>query len=541
MVPTRAEPSGEQATTAAGRQHRPGTADSGDAADTADENRRTFLRSTVAGSIAAFVVFTVLLTRKPSVFGGILDAQARALFHGRWNVPLDTLGFEAFAVHGKFYTYFGIWPSIVRMPVLVVTHRFDGHLTQASMLLAFAVTMFATARLHWSLRRHVRGAAPIGRGEAACIAGFQVLVGAGSIVAFLGSRPVVYHEMELWGIATALVTADLATRYAARPTIRGAITLSAAATATAMSRPSVGFGAVMTVALVGAFEVFRRKRLRSWPRIAVLAAGVLLPVVAYAGVNEARFGTVYSLPLDKQVFTAVDHQRQLTLAANHGSLFGLKFVPTTLLQYARPDAVRPSHRFPWVDFPSQRAHVVGDAVFDTLDRSSSIPASMPGFAILGAIGVIVVVRRRGHLVMAVVPTAVGLGVGTGFVLTIAFVTNRYLADFFPPLVPLALVGLQGVASSRLAATSNAARARIAVGVLVFVCAVGAWISFGLGVVYQRDLRPSDPGYGRGTGTAAATSPGSVPRLRARTAPIKAAPPMAPRMTSDGSPVARSRV
>src|SRR4051794_15736218 len=112
--------------------------------------RRRFTIAAVVGSMAALVVFWVLLARTPSIFGGILDAQARALLHGHWNIPLHTFGYpeEAFLIHGRYYTYFGLWPSIVRMPVLLVTHRFDGGLTVASMLLAFTVTMVSTARLH---------------------------------------------------------------------------------------------------------------------------------------------------------------------------------------------------------------------------------------------------------------------------------------------------------------------------------------------------------------------------------------------------------
>ena len=105
--------------------------------------------------------------------------------------------------------------------------------------------------------------------------------------------------------------------------------------------------------------------------------------------------------------------------------------------------------------------------------------------------------RRG-----VAPAAIGLAAGTVFVTTIAFVTNRYLADFVPPLVLLALVGVQGIAA-RQPLRSRVGRASVAA--IVVLCAFGAWVSFGLAVVYQRDLQPNDPGYGRGTGTPAASA------------------------------------
>ena len=44
------------------------------------------------------------------------------MFSGRLDVPNGTLGIEGFLHNGRTYTYFGVWPSIIRMPVLLVTH-----------------------------------------------------------------------------------------------------------------------------------------------------------------------------------------------------------------------------------------------------------------------------------------------------------------------------------------------------------------------------------------------------------------------------------
>jgi hypothetical protein len=505
--------------------------------------RRRFTTAAAIGGAAAFVVFMVVLARKPSVpiLSAIPDAQARALFHGHWDMPARSLAIEAFNIHGRYYTYFGLWPSIVRMPVLLVTSRFDGHLTAPSMLLALAVTLVSTARLHWAIRNLIRPDAHLGVAESIAVGGFQFLLGAGTVVVFLASRPLVYHEMELWGIAAALLTADCLCRYALHPSIPRAVASGLAATIAAMSRPSVGFGAIAAVALLALVEAVRRPGVtewrRSWPRVGVLVGtGVVLPGIVYAAINEARFGTLFRLPLNRQVFTFVDPHRQATLAANGGSLFGAKFLPTTLFQYARPDAIRFTHRFPFVDFPIARAHVFGHVIFDTLDRSSSIPASMPGLTVLAIIGTVVVLRRRGLLMRSVAPAAVGLTLGTVFVLTIAFVTNRYLADFMPPLVLLALVGVQGVASSRMPASRIG---RVGIGAIAVLCVIGAWISFGLALVYQRDLKPGDPGYSRGTAASGVAAVVSDDRARHRSSAQHA--PTAARITSEGSAVARSRV
>src|SRR5262249_2914335 len=83
------------------------------------------------------------------VLSGLYDAQAHRLLAGHWDVPLDKLTFEAFLVHGKTYMYFGPWPAVLRLPIAALTDRFDGELTQLSMIAAFVVLLVATSRLLW--------------------------------------------------------------------------------------------------------------------------------------------------------------------------------------------------------------------------------------------------------------------------------------------------------------------------------------------------------------------------------------------------------
>ena len=47
------------------------------------------------------------------------ELQARGMFAGHFYVPTGSLGIEGFLHAGRTYTYFGIWPSIIRMPILV--------------------------------------------------------------------------------------------------------------------------------------------------------------------------------------------------------------------------------------------------------------------------------------------------------------------------------------------------------------------------------------------------------------------------------------
>ncbi len=442
----------------------------------------------------------LLLLRAPTnalttVLGSIHDRQARAIFDGHLDMHQSDLAIEAFDIEGKYHTYFGIWPTLLRMPVLAVTDRFDGRLTGVSMLLALAVALWAVASLQWQLmnidQRPALSECRVASARWWMLIGMQVVVGTGTVIAFLTSRPLVYHEMEMWGIAGALATAAAALRYLTHPSTRRAAALGAAVGVTLLSRPSVGFGAVVSLCIVVGVAAIRKHGAR---HLMMLVGCAACAVGLYGGVNAARFGGPFALPLEHQVFSASDPQRQAALAANGGSLFGAKYVPTTSFQYLRPDALRLDDRFPYVNFPLRRAHVVGRGViFDTLDRSSSMTASMTGLCVLGAFGAMYVGKRRGRLHPATNAMTLSVAVGGAFgsvaVFSIAYVAHRYLSDLLPPLIVFAIVGVQRLVERSL---------KFPLRVVAVLCIAGVWINIGLAIVYQRDPRCGDPDYGRGT-------------------------------------------
>ena len=80
------------------------------------------------------------------------DLQARSMLPGHLDVPKGSLGIDAFVHAGHAYTYFGIFPSLLRMPILVLTTRFDGRLTAPSMLVGWLLVGLFTSLLFWRAR-----------------------------------------------------------------------------------------------------------------------------------------------------------------------------------------------------------------------------------------------------------------------------------------------------------------------------------------------------------------------------------------------------
>ena len=123
-------------------------------------------------------------------------------------------------------------------------------------------------------------------------------------------------------------------------------------------------------------------------------AAVVVPVVAYVWMNFSRFGSPFSIPWRSQVIAQLSPAHRAMLDANGGSLFGIKLIPTTLVQAVRPDALGWSSLFPWVTFQRFQPPVFSGAVFNRLDFTSSVTASMPALALLGVIGLVAVISTR---------------------------------------------------------------------------------------------------------------------------------------------------
>lgn len=479
------------------------------------------------GTLVAVVIFGLLLTEgslsglvaRGPFTSDFFDAQAHSLLAGRLDVDPDVAGIEGFVRDGRTQLYFGLVPAVLRLPIAAVTERFDGRLTQVSMLVALAVATWASSRLLWRARVRRRGDRPVGRWEPWVVGGFTAAVGLGSPLLFLAARPVVYHETELWGAAATLVALEALLRWweglgdedsiaprrngpapsrrdsatAGAGEVRraglpvaspsgggwGRLALASLASLVAFNvRASVGGGAVAALVLTGGLALVTGRV--PWRRAPAVALAALLPVLAYVAVNQARFGHPTEVPFPDQVLSSFDPNRQATLEATGGGLFGPEFAPTAVVAYLRPDGVDLQRLFPWITF-REDTDVIGNATFDTVDRSASLPVVAPAFLLLAVVGLASILRRgwRDPWLTATVGAAAGL-VAT---VTIAFIAHRYLSDATPALVLPAAVGVW--ASADWLGRQRPRRRRLGAGVLVALAVGGGLVSAALALQSQR--------------------------------------------------------
>lgn len=429
-------------------------------------------RATVVGIGTGLVAYLAALwdlgvrplrTIHNGAFAHFFDLQARALLHGHLDVPPGSLGIEEFVVRGRSYMYFPPFPALLRLPILVVTDRFDGRLTALSMLAGWGVLAGCAAALVWRIRRLVVGDRPVSRTDAALVALVLALTTGGAPMTFLASRPFVFHEVYVWSVALVLAVALSVLRAVECPSLPRLITVAVLTAALVLTRTPAGW--VMAVAIVAIavwIRVSRRFGDRSRFAGRVMTAGAVAAVVIGGSVNWVKFHHAYRFPIDLQVWSRINPARQATLAANDGRLDGIRFIWSTLTAYFRPDGIRFTAYPPFVSLPARPPTAVGGVTLDQTYRTASITAvTLLLFA--GAVwGLVVLCRRRRD--DGLDPMRFLLGgaiVTTGPVLAFSYIAFRYTAEFVPALflgsaVAAADVGRRVDGASRIARRLGAA-------------------------------------------------------------------------------------
>ena len=444
--------------------------------------RSRFFSAGAAGGLPAFVLFAWFalagqldLFRTESL-ANFYEVQARAWLHGRWDAGPGDFLFERFNVSGRFFTYFGPAPSFLRLPVVLFTDSFDGRLSRVSMMLAFLVLLAGSTVLCWQARVLLRGSGPATRSGMIATAAFVFLSGCGTTALFLAAKTWVYHEAILWGVALSVVSYAFFIAYLRDPRTRFLIWASATAALAFLSRGSVGIGPVLAIGVLfgSQFACWVWGKIRHGSQLRPLrllglgpagddqrwwatALSLLVPVVTYAYVNFVKFGSLFGTPpYHLQDELAARVSRQAALAANHDSLFNLKYAPTILWAYLRPDGIRFDRFFPWVSFAGP-PRLIGDVVFEATNFSASILVTSLIFTILVAFGIWAAIRAP-RLPAAPLsgesegPTAalfrvpiIAASVGCTGMFVLAFLEERYIGDSVPLLVVGGAVGLWWVA------------------------------------------------------------------------------------------------
>lgn len=419
---------------------------------------------------------------------------AMSLLHGRLDVPEAALAGECFLIRGRCYGYFGITPSLLRLPVALVAgdRSFSNHVEIFFFALGFAVVV---AGVLWLARQLVAAWAAPATTPRLRIVGFIVASSiAASPLLFLASRPLVYEEAILWGVASGTLALAAAVSVWRRPRAAGIAVLLLADLLGVLARPTVGASGILATLYVG-YRLLKprpataacpearpepdpmpdqdpdrgpsrapgshrgrrrtagggRARHVTWGSLLLVGAAMTFasaPAMAYA-----KFGTPAP---PYRYHSLVATRPDLLGPLNHHSGINAAVIPTKLLSSARPDSLRFLRHPPYLQlgesapsvvWPARRSDVVGEP-------TAGIPATLPftTLAAIAGLGWTTTTLRRPRRERAGTPAAgaallvlVSACAAVGAQLAFAASSYRYLGDWFPFLASASTVGLAAAA------------------------------------------------------------------------------------------------
>ena len=417
-------------------------------------DRRRFVSAVTAGMAIVTVPYLWILwdlwTGQPSLLrwvgsGQFYDLQGRAILAGHLYIPNGSIGIEAFLHGGHQYTYFGLFPSLIRIPVLLLTNSYDAKLTAAALLLSWVTTGCFSALLLWRVRILMRGSALLGRAEAASYGVLVAAITGGSVLVYLAATPFVYNEDFAWSVALTLGSVFALLGVLERPSWGRVTAAGVLILFTNLDRTPTGYACVIGALLVAAWFLLGRdgRDNRRWV-VPMIVAG-LVPLAVSCAVTWIKFGLPFGLPMADQVWAHINAHRRYFLAANKGKAFSVGFIPSTAFAYLQPFGIRFSSVFPFITLPTAPAAAYGGVVLDQTYQTGSIPATMPLLFLLTCWGAITAFRRRpvGRVALLRIPILTA-AVGVTGVLVWGYIAERYLADFLPLLVTAGAVGLVDV-------------------------------------------------------------------------------------------------
>lgn len=416
--------------------------------------RRRYTIAVIAAIVAASVPFLWILW---SLWGptnplrlaiyqtNFYDLQARAIEHGHLWLPNGSIGIEAFVHDGRQYTYFGLFPSLIRIPILTVTNSLYAKMTAPFILLSWLLTGLFASLLLWRVRVLTRGQEVMGWTEAVSFGVLMATIMCGSIFLLLAATPYVFNEDLAWSICLTIGSIFTLLGVLERPSWGRVIASFALVMAANLDRATTGWACVFGAVMIAAWFGMGRAGVenRRW-FVPVLVVG-LVPLLVSCAVNYAKFGIPFGVPVVDQVWTSVNAYRREFLAANHNSEVGIAFIPSNVLAYLRPDGLRFTPVFPFITLPSSPATALAGVLFDKRYRTASVTSSTPLLVLLSCWGLVTAFRPRpiGEVRRTRILLLAAGSAGAALLLW-GYIAPRYLADFVPFLVLASAVAMADI-------------------------------------------------------------------------------------------------
>jgi hypothetical protein len=396
--------------------------------------------------------------------GRFFLAQAQAMTHGRLWISQSQLPGDCFIHGGKCYGYFGLTPSLLRLPFLPLLDHFNSGFTPVFITAGLTLATGSFLALLRRLFSHLCVRSP----AIVVVALLGMALGAASILTQLSAANT-YDEAIAWAVGFLSLAVYYFIRWWETLQRWTYVALVVSLVLAANARPT-GLPFALVIGFGVGYRILTLKRNESadWTKsVALGGTAILLPIATCIGVFLLKFGQpIPNLLLDQTIGgrnASPEWIRVRTRDRDH--LVSLRFVMTALLAYLRPDAVSFSSAFPWVQFrfvstltgPSPISYVALPQGSIYSANVTSLTATMP-LSFVAAIGA-TFYRLRQRIVLQVrplLPTLRSESFWKIFVVVAALsswcvtltgvaVEDRFLGDAYPLMALLLLLGLYELA------------------------------------------------------------------------------------------------
>lgn len=383
---------------------------------------------------------------EPVTYGLTFNSMLLHLLHGRFDVDPAAIGYEGYLRDGAVYAYFGIFPALVRAPLLLLPDFAATDFTRLSCLVADSLMAFLkvlSALIVW------RAAGSPSRPALLSVLIMTILL-SGPQIQFL--RPSIYQEVMLWAdvFAAAFVVLVLYGWTHQAGFTGGLMSLLAAVAGLCLlTRVSTALGLYAATGLIWIWRFSHEVRIRK--RLSIRALSLAFPLVvllcfaaATAIVNQERWGSpLVFVDLSRSLLT------QLYPAHYH-----------QMAEYGEFNPVRLGYGLIYYFFPVWVLHdgsgqlLWSNFVQRTIDAVELPPSGflisdplIMGLAIYGAVQLAsgATVPRRMPLVL----TAFALVIPIMLMLTVIVMTFRYRMEFYPLFELCAFVGFWCLITGRV--------------------------------------------------------------------------------------------
>jgi len=378
------------------------------------------------------------IPKSREINGRFYDLQADGLLQGKLDVPCDRL-FDRMIVDGKCYLYFGITPSLIRVPLNFLfpdmKYRWSRILSFISyaLIISFSLLLFFNIHQSYSL---VDDRTYYGAGI------FTLILSFGSSLTLLISKSYIYHESILWGVSLVLISLFSMTRYLSSSKNFYLILAILFTFLSLHSRSSIGIQSftyifsslifILVAKHLAAKNYPDRYNVKSTinsflplppPRYENKQVGaalllLLMALFSYCLIQYGKFGTLDMLPYKKY-----HEYYQIWLNEGMGELFSYKNVWSNINFYFNPSNVTFSNSFPYVK--------------TLIDVKLGVASGMPGLLILSCIGLVMVGTESKYrkIRLLVISALVSLPI----LLSFYFTMYRYVNDMLPSIIILSAV------------------------------------------------------------------------------------------------------